>query len=90
MFRRNNSLKRRNHFPLSSRHPETAVGYQLPTKGALRLGLNRRQPMRTISFILGFAFILAGPSIAGSSDGNLPGIGTFSYGSPASIIVAAN
>jgi hypothetical protein len=38
--------------------------------------------MRTVSFILAFAFILAGPSMAGSSDG-LPGIGTFSYnGSP--------
>ncbi len=35
--------------------------------------------MRTISFILAFAFILAGPSIAGSVDGSLPGIGTFSY-----------
>jgi len=39
--------------------------------------------MRTISFILAFAFILAGPSMAGSSDNGLPGIGTFSYnGSP--------
>jgi hypothetical protein len=45
--------------------------------------------MPTISFILGFAFMLAGPSIAGSSDGSLPGIGTFSYSSPA-IVVAAN
>ena len=45
--------------------------------------------MRTISFILGFAFMLAGPSIAGSSEGSLPGIGTFSYsGSPA--VIAAN
>jgi hypothetical protein len=35
--------------------------------------------MRTISFILAFAFILAGPSMAGNSDGSLPGIGTFSY-----------
>jgi hypothetical protein len=35
--------------------------------------------MRTISFILAFAFILAGPSMAGSSDNGLPGIGTFSY-----------
>jgi hypothetical protein len=35
--------------------------------------------MRTISFILAFAFILAGPSMAGSRDGNLPGIGTFAY-----------
>jgi hypothetical protein len=39
--------------------------------------------MRTISFILAFAFILAGPSIAGSSETRLPGIGTFAYtGSP--------
>lgn len=50
--------------------------------------------MRTISFILGFALILAGPSIAGSSDGSLPGTGTFSYiGSPAiaaPTVLAAN
>ena len=35
--------------------------------------------MRTFSFILAFAFILAGPSMAGSVDNSLPGIGTFSY-----------
>jgi len=53
--------------------------------------------MRTISFILAFAFILAGPSIAGSSDNSLPGIGTFPYhGSPVAtpaphaVVVAAN
>jgi len=39
--------------------------------------------MRTTSFILAFAFMLAGPSMAGSSDQHLPGIGTFAYnGSP--------
>jgi hypothetical protein len=39
--------------------------------------------MRTFSFILAFAFFLVGPSLAGSSDLGLPGIGTFSYnGSP--------
>jgi hypothetical protein len=39
--------------------------------------------MRTLSFILAFAFVLAGPSIAGSLDSSLPGIGTFTYnGSP--------
>ncbi|WP_197520884.1 hypothetical protein [Bradyrhizobium icense] len=39
--------------------------------------------MRTTSFILALAFILAGPSMAGSSDQGLPGIGTFAYnGSP--------
>lgn len=51
--------------------------------------------MRTISFILAFAFVMAGPSMAGTSDNGLPGIGTFSYnGSPvvtaAPIVVAAN
>jgi hypothetical protein len=35
--------------------------------------------MRTLSFILAVAFVLAGPSIAGSSDNRLPGIGTFAY-----------
>jgi hypothetical protein len=39
--------------------------------------------MRTLSFILTFAFALVGPSMGGSSDGSLPGIGTFKYnGSP--------
>jgi hypothetical protein len=50
--------------------------------------------MRTISFILAFAFILAGPSMAGSSDTSLPGIGTFSFnGAPVSTaptLLAAN
>jgi hypothetical protein len=39
--------------------------------------------MRTLSFILAVAFVVAGSSIAGSSDTALPGIGTFAYsGSP--------
>ena len=38
--------------------------------------------MRTLSFLLAFAFVLAVPSIAGSSDSNLPGIGTFAYSGP--------
>jgi hypothetical protein len=39
--------------------------------------------MRTLSFILAFAFVLAGPSMAGSSENMVPGIGTFAYnGSP--------
>jgi hypothetical protein len=51
--------------------------------------------MRTISFILAFAFVMVGPSLAGSSDTSLPGVGTFAYsGSPiataASLVVAAN
>jgi hypothetical protein len=53
--------------------------------------------MRTISFILAFAFVLAGPSIAGVSASGLPGVGTFSYNglpvvpaAPQTIVVAAN
>jgi hypothetical protein len=39
--------------------------------------------MRTISLILAFAFMVAGTSMAGSVESDLPGIGTFSYnGSP--------
>jgi hypothetical protein len=42
--------------------------------------------MRTFSFILALAFVLAGPSIAGSPDGDLPGVGTFAYnGSPVTV-----
>lgn len=41
--------------------------------------------MRTTSFILALAFVMAGPSMAGSSDQAVPGIGTFTYnGSPVS------
>jgi hypothetical protein len=35
--------------------------------------------MRTLSFILALAFVLAGPSLAGSSNNGLPGVGTFAY-----------
>jgi hypothetical protein len=43
--------------------------------------------MRTLSLILAFGFVLAGPSMVGSSDGGMPGIGTFAYtGSPIAVI----
>ncbi len=39
--------------------------------------------MRSLSLVLAIAFVCAGPSLAGSTDGSLPGVGTFSYsGSP--------
>jgi hypothetical protein len=45
--------------------------------------------MRTLSFILAFAFVVAGVSMAGSSDTSLPGIGTFAYsGSPVAALAA--
>jgi hypothetical protein len=65
-------------------------------------GGQRRQPnpgdrqMRTLSFLLAFAFMLAGHSMAGSTDNTLPGIGTFAYNgspiaitAPQSLVVAA-
>jgi hypothetical protein len=51
--------------------------------------------MRTLSFILAFAFVVAGPSMAGSSENMMPGIGTFAYNgpplaaAPQAIVVAA-
>ncbi|WP_080507778.1 hypothetical protein [Rhodopseudomonas palustris] len=35
--------------------------------------------MRTLSLILVFAFVVAGPSVAGSSEGGVPGVGAFAY-----------
>lgn len=51
--------------------------------------------MKILSFVLAFAFLLVGLSMAGSSDTSLPGIGTFAYNgspivtsAPAAIVVA--
>jgi hypothetical protein len=39
--------------------------------------------MRTLGYIIVFVAFLAGPSMAGSPDRDMPGIGTFTYcGSP--------
>jgi hypothetical protein len=78
------------------RYPETAAGYHSANRTAgTPAPKSGDSQMRTISFILAFAFILAGPSMAGSSDQGLPGIGTFSYNgapvtnsAPQSIVVA--
>ena len=52
--------------------------------------------MRTFSVILAFAFVLAGISMAGSTDNSLPGVGTFAYAGlplvasgPQAVVVAA-
>jgi hypothetical protein len=40
--------------------------------------------MRALSFILlALGLVVAGSSMAGSADGNLPGVGTFAYDGPA-------
>jgi hypothetical protein len=39
--------------------------------------------MRALSYIIALAFVLTGPSLAGSDDRDMPGVGTFTYcGSP--------
>jgi hypothetical protein len=70
------------------RHPETALGYQFDNDNGGGNAGNKTgdSQMRTLSFILAFAFVLAGPSLAGSADNSLPGVGTFSYsGSPLAV-----
>ena len=63
------------------------------TNFAKRSGEQRRQKtgdsqMRTLSFLLAFAFVLAGPTLAGSPDGNLPGFGAFAYSGSALVTAA--
>ena len=39
--------------------------------------------MRAVSYIIALVFVLTGPSLAGSDDRDMPGVGTFTYcGSP--------
>jgi hypothetical protein len=39
--------------------------------------------MRALSFMIALVFVLTGPSLAGSADRDMPGVGTFIYcGSP--------
>ena len=35
--------------------------------------------MRPLSYIIAVVFVLTGPSLAGSADRDLPGVGTFTY-----------
>jgi hypothetical protein len=75
----------RNHFPCAAQTGGNPHGYQSPNDAAdsRQLG-TASSPMRAFSFMLAFAFILGGQSIAGSYEAtNLPGVGTFAYsGSP--------
>jgi hypothetical protein len=59
-----------------------------PTKtGGDRTGHERDCKMSTASLILAFAFLISWSAMAGSAQGDLPGVGTFAYtGSP----IAAN
>ena len=42
--------------------------------------------MRALSYIIALVLVLTGPSLAGSADRDMPGVGTFTYcGSPVAI-----
>jgi hypothetical protein len=79
-------VPRRNHFSLGAQNSRNrswlSIGQQSgqwPKNENLGDG-----QMRSLSFIiLAFGFVLASSSMAGSVEGSLPGVGTFSYnGSP--------
>ena len=88
MFRRRQSdetilIRHETIFPLRCRSPETALGYQAAQPNAAPMTGPGDRSMRTLSFILAFAFVLAGPSMAGSP-GRLPAAGSFAFnGAPA-------
>jgi hypothetical protein len=70
-------------FRFSRKHPETAIGYQFINDMAGNAAHPGDRQMRSFNFILTVACFLLGPSLAGSPDGGLQGVGTFSYnGSP--------
>jgi hypothetical protein len=84
-------------FRLLCRTPETPTGYHATNKGRRKAPEKSRgdRQMRTVSLILALAFVLVGPSMAGSTQGSLPGIGTFTYNgspivTPAKLVVAVN
>jgi hypothetical protein len=95
---RNKTPVQRNHFPLLAETSGNSGWLSLrqqKRRAAPALETGDSQ-MRTFSFLLAFAFVLAGPSMAGSTDGGLPGIGSFAYNgspitasTPEAIIVAA-
>jgi hypothetical protein len=89
--RRNNSPGDETILSFWRRTPETPHGYQAHnnsgrTASAAETGDSQ---MRTFSFILAFAFVLVGPSMAGSLDGSLPGVGTFAYNGSAIVIASS-
>ena len=40
-------------------------------------GRQWRHPMRAVSYMIAVILVLTAPSLAGSADGDLPGVGTF-------------
>jgi hypothetical protein len=69
-------------FGAEMRKQPLVISFTAKTAGSVGIQ-NGDSHMRTLSFILALAFVVAGSSLAGSSEAGLPGIGTFAYnGSP--------
>jgi hypothetical protein len=45
--------------------------------------------MRALSYVIALVFVLTGPSMAGSADRDMPGVGTFTYCGSAVVTPAA-
>jgi hypothetical protein len=75
---------RRNHFSLLEQNSGNDAWLSRRQRhGGKPAAKTGDSQMRTLSFILAFASVLAGASMAGSADSGLPGVGTFAYnGSP--------
>ena len=91
---RNNSCAHETIFRLQRRIPETADGYQATNAWQRKRARHKLEnvKMRTVGLALALAVVLL-PSMAGSLQSNLPGVGTFSYNgtplaTPASLVVA--
>ena len=69
-----------NHFQLACSGSETSGVYQSTQQGS-RAAVTESETysMRTMSLILACAFLFGGASVAGSSEGSVPGVGTFTY-----------
>jgi len=44
--------------------------------------------MRALSYIIALVFVLTGPSLAGSADRDMPGVGTFTYSGSRVVTIA--
>jgi hypothetical protein len=95
--RRNNSPRDETIFRFGRRTPETPHGYQgTNNNGGKPVATTGDSQMRALSIVLAFAFVIVGPSVAGSVDNSLPGVGTFAYtgshivaSAPQAMVVAA-
>jgi hypothetical protein len=87
--RRNNFLPEKTIFSFDAELRKRRIVTNWPIKTAPATANTGDSQMRSLSFFLAFAFVLGGPTLAGTSDGGLPGIGTFGYQASPTLIAAS-